>query len=205
MKFLTKILSDETLKELNDKLGEELVKQVDAKLGDYSIDIGKEKFIPKSVFDSDKEKLKQQNKELADQLTARDKQLTELGEKAKGNAELELQIKNLQESNTKSVEEYKAKIKEMSQAYGLKEALGSFKPKNVISLEALIDKAKIEYDENGKVVKGLDEQIESIKKSDGYLFGDFAPSGTGHPQNGGIDINSANSAEADAISQIFQS
>lgn len=205
MKFLTKILSEETLNELKEKLGEDLVKQVDAKIGDYSIDVAKEKLIPKAVYDADKEKLKQHNTELSDQLKARDQQLTELGEKAKGNTELELQIKNLQEANVKSTEQYQAKIKELSQSYGLKEALGSFKPKNVISLEALIDKSKLEYDDNGKVVKGLNEQIDEIKKSDSYLFGETIPSGTGHPQTGGIDIGSGDAGEADKISQIFQS
>lgn len=205
MKFLTKILSEETLNELKEKLGEELVKQVDAKIGDYSIDVAKEKFIPKAVYDADKEKLKQQNTDLSDQLKARDQQLSELGEKAKGNAELELQIKNLQESNVKTTEQYQAKIKELSQSYGLKEALGGFKPKNVVSLEALIDKSKIEYDDKGKVVKGLEEQIEAIKKTDSYLFAEAVPSGTGHPQSGGIDIAPGNANEAEMISQIFQS
>lgn len=49
MKFLTKILSEETLSGLKEKLGEDLVKQVDAKLGEYSVDIAKEKLIPKAM------------------------------------------------------------------------------------------------------------------------------------------------------------
>ena len=38
MKFLTGVLSEDTIKELNQKLGDDLLKQVDEKLGDFKVD-----------------------------------------------------------------------------------------------------------------------------------------------------------------------
>jgi len=199
MNFLQKMLSTETMKELSDKLGEELVKQINDKVGDYQVDPAKEKFIPKAVFDEDKKALK-------DQIAERDNQLKELGEKAKGNAEMELQIKNLQDSNKQAETEYQAKLKETQQGYGFKEALNTFKPKNMKALEGLIDKSKLTFAEDGKVASGLKEQIEALKTSDAYLFeGPAVPSGTGNPQNGGIGINTNSETEKEAISKIFNS
>lgn len=201
MKFLTKLLSEETIKELNEKLGEDLVNQINQKVGDYSIDVGKEKLIPKAVFDDEKKHLKEQ-------LAERDNQLKELGEKAKGNADFELQIKNLQDANKKAQEDYDAKLKETREAYGFKDALAEFKPKNITALSALIDKTKLTYAEDGKVIAGLSEQVEALKKSDAYLFDIAQPKpGTGNPQNGGLDIHPSDdlTAAKETISNIFNS
>lgn len=182
MEFLKKLLSEDTLKELNTLLGEELVNQINEKTGNFAIDVAKEKFIPKDRFDSEREEIKS----LKEQITERDNQLNELSTKVKGNADLELKIKELQEANANAQTEYAEKLKETSQNYAFKEALHKFTPRNLKALEALIDKSTITYeaDDAGSIkgVKGLDEQIEALKKSDSYLF-EQAQSGTGTPQN----------------------
>lgn len=199
MKFLSNLLSEQTINELNEKLGEDLVKQINEKVGDYSVDAAKEKLIPKAVFDEERKALKEQ-------LSERDKQLKELGDKAKGNADLELQIKNLQEANTKAQTDYEEKLKNARQEFGFKEALSSYKPKNVTALAALIDKTKITYAEDGKVASGLEEQIKSLRDSDSYLFDNLQKQrGPGNPQNGGLDISSDFQTEAEKISTIFKS
>lgn len=198
MKFLKNVLSEATIKELNEKLGADLLKQVDEKIGDYPIDLGKEKLIPHSVFDEERKTLK-------NQIADRDNQLKELGEKAKGNADFELQIKNLQEQNKANQEKYEAQLKTAKQNFGLKEAIASYKPRNLTALEALIDKSKLTYTDDGKVTAGLKEQIDALKTSDSYLFEVVQSSGSGNPQNGGFGFDTGKSSEAEQISKIFNS
>ena len=56
----------------------------------------------------------------------------------------------------------------------LKEALGGFKAKDVELLQKMLDNDKIEYEEKdgNYTVKGLEDQIKSIKESHSYLFED---------------------------------
>jgi hypothetical protein len=148
MEFLKGILSEDTYTKLSAQLGEELTKQVGDKLKDFAVDLKAEKVIPKSVFDGEREKAKS----LKEQLIERDSQLTELQKQVKGNADFELKIKELQETNTKTAADYENKIKELSQTHAFREALNGYKPKNSKALEALIDKTKLTFkDDNGQV------------------------------------------------------
>lgn len=56
----------------------------------------------------------------------------------------------------------------------LKEALSGFKAKDVELLQKMLDNDKIEYEEKdgNYTVKGLEDQIKSIKESHSYLFED---------------------------------
>ena len=177
MKFLQNLLSEETIKELNEKLGEDLVKQVDEKIGDYKINPGKEKLIPKTVYDTDKAELKKL-------LDDRDSQLKDLSNKAKDNEGLVAQIKTLQDANKQSIADYEAKLTAQSQKYAYEKALAGFKPRNINALDGVIDKSKLSYKENNGEfsVEGLNEQIEALKKSDAYLFEGSMPT-TPNPQN----------------------
>lgn len=177
MKFLQSLLSEETLKELNEKLGTDLVGQVDQKLGDYKISTGKEKLIPKNVYDNDKAELKKL-------LDERDTQLKDLSSKVKDNDSLSAQIKELQDTNKASIADYEGRLVAQSQKYAYEKALNSYKPRNYGALNGVIDQSKIVYKEtNGEYsVEGLQEQIEALKKSDGYLFEGYQ-STTPNPQN----------------------
>lgn len=164
MNFLGQMLSEKTLNEIKAKLGEDLIKQVDEKLGDFSINLGEEKLIPKAVFDTDKDKLKKQ-------LEERDKQLSEL--KKSANEELTAKISDLEKVNKANKDAYEKALLETRQNYALSNAISNSKPKNSKALEALLDKGKITFEEdaNGNfTIKGLDEQVEALKKSDAYLF-----------------------------------
>jgi hypothetical protein len=185
MEFLKGILSEDTYTKLSVQLGEDLTKQVGERLKDFTVDPKAEKMIPKVVFDSTREK----SKALQDQLTERDNQLIELQKQVKGNADFELKLKELQETNTKATADYEIQIKELSQNYAFKEALNGYKPKNSKALEALVDKSKLVFkDESGQIkVDGLDEQVEALKKSDSYLFGE-TESGTKAPNVNPTDI-----------------
>ena len=56
----------------------------------------------------------------------------------------------------------------------LKSALGGYKAKDVELLQKMLDNDKIEYEEKdgNYTVKGLEDQIKSIKESHSYLFED---------------------------------
>lgn len=178
MKFIKGMLSEDTMKELNEKLGPDLVKQVNEKLGDYAISPGKEKWIPKTVYDEDKAALKKQVED-------RDKELGDLKKASKDNAELQAKITELQDSIKAKDTEYQKALTETRQKSALSGAILGAKAKNPKALEALLDKSKITYEDDGNggyTVKGFTEQVDAIKKSDAYLFDGHAQ-GSPNPQN----------------------
>lgn len=104
----------------------------------------------------------------------------------------------------KAIEELNAKIKAgedaaKSAVYGIRKkaaielALTKAKAKNAKAAVALLDVDKLELQEDGSI-KGLDESLEALKKSDAYLFdmekqepsapvaGGFNPPPEGRPQ-----------------------
>ena len=123
-----------------------------------------EHFIPKDKYNSSADELK----ELKEQLSQRDKQLEELSGKAKGNEELEQQIKQLQEQNTQVQTEYQEKLQKQQFDFALEKSLSGAKVRNPKAVKALLDMDTIKLD--GDNLKGLDEQLKTIKESDGYLF-----------------------------------
>lgn len=168
----------EKLKEL---LGEELFKQVEAKLGtEKKYFFGEGEFIPKGRFDE----VNNQNKELKANLAERDNQLKDLGEKAKGNEELTKKIAELTETNKKLSEEYEAKIAAREREYAIDGELSKIGAKNLKAVKALLDDEKIVV-KDGQIV-GLNEQIETIKKNDAYLFNETQPT---PPGKGGNPLN----------------
>lgn len=164
MDFLKNILSEKTYKTLVEKLGDDLVKQINEKTTDFTVDIAEEKFIPKAKFDEERKTVK----DLTDQIKARDTQLAELKKTATGNEELTAKIKELEETNQKVREEHAKQLLERERDYAIETALMKSGAKNTKAVRAILDATKIEY-KDGKL-NGLDDQIETLKKSDAYLF-----------------------------------
>ena len=133
----------------------------------------KEDHIPKSRFDEVNNSVKDYKTQLAD----RDKQLAELAPKIKGNDDLLKTVEELRTLNTKTVNDYEAKILERDRTYALNDMLKSAKPRNVKAVSALLDHSKIEFKDGA--LKGATEQLEALKKSDPYLFEDTANNGGG--------------------------
>lgn len=131
-------------------------------------------------------KLKTQKSELETQLKERDTQLADLSKNNKDNEALLTQIKDLQALNKKTTEDFEKKIQSMEFDYALDKGLTSAKCKNTKALKALLDMDKIKY-QDGKL-DGLEEQLNNLKESDGYLFDiETAPGGSGfNPQGGNI-------------------
>lgn len=130
-------------------------------------------FIPKGQYNE----LSSKVEELEGQITERDNQLKELQEKSSGNEELERKLEELQEKNKKTQEEYEQKLQETKLNHALEKKIESLNPKkddegsNELSKKAIkslldLDIVKLEGDE----VKGLDDQLESIKTKASYLL-----------------------------------
>jgi hypothetical protein len=169
------------VEELKKLLGDDLYKQVEAKLGtEKKYFFAEGEFIPKSRFDE----VNTQNKDLKQQVADRDKQITDLGPKAKGNEDMTKKIEELQAANKKAAEDYEAKILARDRDHALDGELRNVKVKNSKAVSALLDHTKITF-KDGKI-EGLNEQVEALKKSDAYLFDEANP---GVPPKAGGKVN----------------
>lgn len=122
-------------------------------------------FIPKHRFDE----VNEAKKQLEAQLAERDKQLSELKKVAGDNEELKKRIEQLQQENKAKEQEYQAKIRDMTITTAIKLAVaGDAHDPDLVA--SLIDKTKIEVDENGNIKAGLDDQLKALRESKAFLF-----------------------------------
>ena len=141
-------------------------------------------YIPKTRFDEVNEAKK--NAEAL--IKERDTQLEAL-KGASGDIDaLKKQIEELQTANKTAKSEYDASIKRMQIDNAVNAALHAAGGKNTTAIKALLkDLDKAELGEDG-TVKGLDEQIKALVKSDAYLFESKNAKPTGAtPSSGGGD------------------
>jgi len=153
--------------DLKELLGEELYNQVVAKLGDkHKIAIVSDgNWIPKDKFNEVNEAKKQAEEALKE----RDKQLADLKKAAEGNEELKKQIEQLQIENKTKEQEYQTKLRDMAVTTAIKLAVaGQVHDPDLVA--GLLDKSKIEIDENGTIKAGLDDQIKALRQSKAFLF-----------------------------------
>jgi predicted nucleic acid-binding Zn-ribbon protein len=98
----------------------------------------------------------------------RDTQLEDLGKKVKDNDELTAEIDRLKDENKTATQEMQGKLDKQAYDFALDKALSGAKVKNAKAVKALLDTEKIKLD--GDKLLGLDDQLKTIKESDGYLF-----------------------------------
>lgn len=120
-------------------------------------------FIPKARFDE----VNETKKELEQQIQDRDKQLKDLQEKVIGNEELEKTIKELQEANKATKEQYEAKIKDMTITAAIQSKLTDAKYPDLLLTK--FDRSKLSIAEDGTVL-GIDEQLTALKEQYKDLF-----------------------------------
>lgn len=137
--------------------------QIDKVMGEHGKSLNEYKDKAESV-----ESLETQINDYKGQIKERDNQLKELGEKAKGNEELTTQIDQLKKQNEATKTEYETQLNQQAFDHKLENALNSAKVKNSKALKALLDMDTIKLD--GETLKGLDDQVKSLKESDSYLF-----------------------------------
>ncbi|MEK3995468.1 phage scaffolding protein [Psychrobacillus sp. FSL K6-2365] len=123
--------------------------------------------VPKARLD---EKIKEA-KEYKDQVAERDTQLTDLQSKAAGNESLQTEITRLQNANKDAQTKYENDLKDIKLSAAIKLALnGNVQDVDIVS--NLLDKSKVELNEDGTVKDGLESQISSLKEAKPFLFVD---------------------------------
>ncbi len=121
-------------------------------------------FVPKATFEAEREKVKTANDTIAD----RDKQIAELG-KFKGTAEeLQKKVDDLTADNTKKTQEYEAKLKDVEETAAIRAAIAD-QVHSADDIMPKLDRTKLTI-KDGKVVAGLVEQMDSIKKDSPHYF-----------------------------------
>lgn len=143
--------------------------QVDKILDENSQDIGKAKGDSEKI-QKDLDAANAEVESLKGQISDRDKQLETL-KNSTGDVEgLKQEIAKLQADNKAKDDAHAAEIKQLKLDQAVDTALNGAKAKNITAVKALLkDLDKVELDEDG-TVKGLDDQIKALQKSDAYLF-----------------------------------
>lgn len=155
-------------------------------------------YIAKSELDKVNESLTDLQKQIKD----RDTQLSDLGKKAKGNEELEKQIKQLQDANAKDKSDYESKIRNMTLDGAITNLLKDNKAKHSDLLMSKFDREKLNILENG-TIDGLDTQFTSIKETYKDLFEQPLAGGTPN-DSGQSNPNTGNSWQAGGATGTVQ-
>lgn len=121
-------------------------------------------FIPKARFDEVNNAKKQAEKDLSD----RDKQLETLKNSTGDVETLKNTIKQLQDENKASKEQYEANISKIKLENAIDNALGNAKAKNSKAVRALLDMEKIKFENDN--LSGLDEQLKALKEAEDSKF-----------------------------------
>lgn len=131
--------------------------------------MNKEELLSLGLTEEQAEKVLAEMSGLQKSLKERDKQLADLQKAAEGNAELQNQIKALQQQNAEQQKAHKAEMAQLKLDNAIDNALAAAGAKNLKAVRALLDLDKLQLDGDGKL-QGWPEQLEALQKSDGYLF-----------------------------------
>lgn len=110
----------------------------------------------------------QQVNQYKEQLDANQTELDSLKKAAEGNEELTTQLSDLQEKYDQAKADSESKIAEIKKTSAIELALTQAGARNIKAAKALLDSEKLELTDKG--IKGLDEQLNTLKESEGYLF-----------------------------------
>ena len=160
----------EELKKLN--LTDE---QIDKVMGLHGADV--------EAMKSKSEELNKTNESLQSQIAERDKDLKTLKKQAGDNEELTNQFKELQSKYKQDTDNLTKELQQTKLNSAVDSALGKAKVRNTKAAKALLNMDDIQLNDKGEV-EGLDDQINSLQKSDGYLF-DQGSKEPYQPQGGG--------------------
>lgn len=122
-------------------------------------------YVPEHRFTEVNDAKKQAEEALKD----RDKQLTDIKKSVGDNEDLKKQIETLQTTNKETADKYSADLKDLQTNTALKLSLaGQVHDADLVS--SLLDKTKIELDDQGNVKAGLEEQLKALQTSKAFLF-----------------------------------
>ena len=185
--FLT--MKREFLKGLN--LEDKVIDQIMSANG---VDIENTK---KSFGDIDS--IKQENESYKTQLAERDKDIKSLSRQVKDNDDLSGQLKNWQDKYKKDTTDLNNQLSQTKLNSSLNETLTAAKVRNPKAIKGLLNMDDIKLNDKGELV-GVNDQLDLLKKSDGYLFDegqhqDYSPAGG----NGSNDKN-----DVQTLTNIFK-
>lgn len=124
-------------------------------------------FVTKTRFNE----VNEENKTLKKAAGDHAQQLEDLKKSNGDNAALQMQINDLQKANADMQKAHDAEIAQLKLSNVIEAALMSAGAKNVKAARSLLDDSKLKLGDDDKV-SGLEDQINAIKKSDGYMFAD---------------------------------
>ena len=149
----------------------------------HGADIEELKAKSDELINSKTEELKKANESLQSQIAERDKDLKTLKKQAGDNEELSNQFKELQSKYKQDTENLSKELQQTKLNSAVDSALGKAKVRNSKAAKALLNMDEVKLNDKGEV-EGLDNQISSLQKSDGYLF-DQGSKEPYQPQGGG--------------------
>ena len=149
----------------------------------HGADIEELKAKSDELINSKTEELKKTNESLQSQIDERDKDLKTLKKQAGDNEELSNQFKELQSKYKQDTENLIKELQQTKLNSAVNSALGKAKVRNAKAAKALLNLDEVKLNDKGEV-EGLDDQISSLQKSDGYLF-DQGNKEPYQPQGGG--------------------
>ena len=129
------------------------------------------------------DELNKTNESLQSQIAERDKDLKTLKKQAGDNEELSNEFKELQSKYKQDTENLTKELQQTKLNSAVDSALGKAKVRNSKAAKALINMDEVKLNDKGEV-EGLDDQISSLQKTDGYLF-DQGNKEPYQPQGGG--------------------
>ena len=138
--------------------------------------------------------LQQSETELKNQVSKNAEDLKKLQKDNSDNEELKKQLKELQKENAAQEEKYQESLTKVQRDSALSALLAEAKVKNPKAVAALLDDEKIVF-KDGEL-SGAKEQIESLQKSDAYLFDLGTKQGGYNPPAGQPATNYASFDEA---------
>lgn len=118
---------------------------------------------------SDYDSLKSQNEEYSKQIAKNDADLKKLAKLTKDNEDLNGKVTSLQDENKQAKADYEEKIQGMKLNGSIDSVLSEHKARNSKAVKALLDMDSIKLDEKGNLT-GLDDQLATIEKDNGFLF-----------------------------------
>lgn len=119
----------------------------------------------------EKESLKAEVESYKEQVSDRDSQLDQIKSKVGDTEALNATIDSLKQANKEKDDAHKEKVKQVQLDYELKLALNNANARNEKAVKALLDLDTVKINENGQLI-GLNEQLDSLKETDSYLFAD---------------------------------
>ena len=149
----------------------------------HGADIEELKAKSDELINSKTEELKKANESLQSQIAERDKDLKTLKKQAGDNEDLSNQFKELQSKYKQDTDNLTKELQQTKLNSAVDSALGKAKVRNAKAAKALLNLDEVKLNDKGEV-EGLDNQISSLQKTDGYLF-DQGSKEPYQPQGGG--------------------